>query len=155
MLKCLRAHSEEWLALETKILPFTYKRHVTYESYYSLLNTHNGSYTLANTRYTLTYTLILHITGSPDATDWDNILSQPNIIADYNNKQYTINEYLIKTTNNKLDDYNRIITKVNTNDTTKFAQTLINPLGLVKDEVAQIVSTCEEWYSAFLDIEQS
>lgn len=79
------------------------------------------------------------IAGNPDATDWDNILNQTDTIINNNNKQYTINEYLIKTTNNLVDDYNRIITEADTDDTTRHAQILFNKLGLIKDEIAQIV----------------
>lgn len=76
------------------------------------------------------------VAGNPDATDWDHILSQTNKITDNNNKQYTINKYLMKTTNSILDEYNKIITEADTNN---MAQTLFNKLGLLKDEITQIV----------------
>lgn len=79
------------------------------------------------------------IAGNPDATDWDKILTKTNDVIENNNSQYTINEYLIKTTNNLLDDYNKIISESNRDDTYRYAQTLFNKLGLMKEEITQIV----------------
>lgn len=79
------------------------------------------------------------IAGNPDATDWDKILTRTNDVVENNNRQYTVNQYLIKTTNNLLDNYNRIIAISNKDDTHKDAQILFNKLGLIKEEIAQIV----------------
>lgn len=79
------------------------------------------------------------IAGNPDATDWDNILSRTDSVINNSNKQYTINKYLMKTTNDLLDDYNKVVAEENTKDTTRQAQILFNKLGLIKDEIAQIV----------------
>lgn len=83
------------------------------------------------------------IAGNPDATDWDTILNKTNDVLVNNNKQYTINEYLIKTTNTLLDDYNKVIAETNEGDTRRQSQTLFNKLGLIKDEIAQIVMACQ------------
>lgn len=79
------------------------------------------------------------VAGNPDATDWDKILIKTSDLLENNNKQYTVNEYLIKTTNSLLDDYNKIIAETNKDDTHKYAQTLYNKLGLIKEEISQIV----------------
>lgn len=50
---------------------------------------------------------------------------------------------MIKTTNTLLDDYNRVIAETNENDTHRQSQTLFNKLGLIKDEIAQIVTACQ------------
>lgn len=79
------------------------------------------------------------LAGNPDATDWDKILAKTNDLTGNNNKQYTINQYLIRTTNEILDGYNRVVAEINTNKTDVFEQTLFNKLGLIKDEISQIV----------------
>lgn len=79
------------------------------------------------------------LAGNPDATDWDTILAKTNDLTGNSNTQYTVNQYLIKTTNKILDGYNRIIDEIDTNNTDRYEQTLFNKLGLIKAEIAQIV----------------
>lgn len=79
------------------------------------------------------------IAGNPDATDWDKILEKTTDVIENNNRQYSVNKYLIKTTNSLLDNYNKIVAESNKDNTLSNAQTLYNKLGLIKEEIAQIV----------------
>lgn len=78
------------------------------------------------------------LAGNPDATDWDNILTKASELTENSNK-YTVNEYLIKTTNEILDGFNRIKDEFDIDNTDKYEQTLFNKLGLIKEEISQIV----------------
>lgn len=87
------------------------------------------------------------LAGSPDSTDWNNILrSQENIIIN-NNEQYRINEELGQKTNQVIKKINELITKINNitsgKDYTLIEQGTINEVTILKDEVNEIVRACQ------------
>lgn len=66
-------------------------------------------------------------------------MAKTSDVIENNNRQYSVNQYLIKTTNSLLDNYNKILADSNKDNTLSHAQTLFNKLGLIKEEIAQIV----------------
>lgn len=79
------------------------------------------------------------LAGNPDATDWDQILSKTHELTINGDKQYKINEYIIKSNNGILDGYNRIIDEIDKDNTELFEQKLFNKEGIIKDEISKIV----------------
>lgn len=87
------------------------------------------------------------VAGSPDSTDWNNILrSQENIIEN-NNEQYKINKELQQTTNQVAKKINEIITRLNNitsgKDYTLIEQSTINEIIILRDEINEIVRACQ------------
>lgn len=79
------------------------------------------------------------IAGSPDATDWDQIMTSQNQIINNNNQQYRINKGLTNTTQQLLAEYNKIIDHLHDESEEKFHQVLFNRLTILKDEIYEIV----------------
>lgn len=79
------------------------------------------------------------LAGSPDATDWDNIIKSQDEIISNNNEQYKINTKLMESTNAMIDQYNRIIKHLDERDNGKFEQMLFNRLSILKQEINEIV----------------
>lgn len=83
------------------------------------------------------------VAGNPDATDWDQIMSQTHTLTENSDKQYKINEYLIKTGNTILNGYNRITDEINKDNMQLFEQTLFNKLGIIKGEISKILMAAQ------------
>lgn len=79
------------------------------------------------------------IAGSPDATDWDEILKSQNKLIKNNNKQYKVNNALMATANKILNEYNKIIGRLDENSAKEFQQATFNRLGIIKEEIKEIV----------------
>lgn len=83
------------------------------------------------------------IAGSPDATDWDNLLKTQNVIIENNNNQYKINERLTAVTQEIMENYNKIIERINNSNIDKYEQMMYNKLTLIKEEVLEIVAAAQ------------
>lgn len=79
------------------------------------------------------------LAGSPDATDWDQMLKTSTNLKDNDNKQYFINKDLIDVSNRIIGKYNDIVKDVDMADKERLQQILFNKLSLLKDEVEAIV----------------
>lgn len=79
------------------------------------------------------------IAGSPDATDWDTIIKSQNELISNNNEQYKVNSKLMETTNEMLQQYNKIISHIDSHITDKYEQMLFNRMSLLKSEINEIV----------------
>lgn len=79
------------------------------------------------------------IAGSPDASDWDTILSSQNRLIDNNNEQYKINNAITQRIHQILKQHNEIQLHLEGNADDVFQQTMFNRLQLLKEEVKEIV----------------
>lgn len=83
------------------------------------------------------------IAGTPDASDWDELLKNQNKIVESNNEQYKINNALMETSQQILDDFNKIIGYFNENSQEKFEQLAFNRLLIIKEEIKEIVRAAQ------------
>lgn len=83
------------------------------------------------------------IAGSPDASDWDEILKSQNQIVENNNEQYKINNALMETSQQILNEYNKIIRHLNENSRENFEQITFNRLLIIKEEIKEIVRAAQ------------
>lgn len=79
------------------------------------------------------------IAGSPDATDWDQIVKSQNQVINNNNQQYKINRVLMETSQQMLNEFNKIVEHLKEDEDDKMQQTLYNRLTLIKEEVKEII----------------
>lgn len=82
------------------------------------------------------------LAGSPDATDWDNILKSQNELIDNNNRQYKINREVMKVTNEVIGNYNLILKEIKGMDQ-HLEQITFNKLGIIKEPLNEIVLAAE------------
>lgn len=80
------------------------------------------------------------IAGSPDATDWDTVTKSQNDLIANNNEQYKINKKLMESTNEMLQQYNKIIEHLGNRADDKYEQMLFNRLSILKHEISEIVT---------------
>lgn len=83
------------------------------------------------------------IAGSPDATDWDQVVKSQNQIVKNNNQQYKINKAILDTADKMLVEYNKITDHYNNDSDDKLQQILFNRLLIVKEEVKEIVRAAQ------------
>lgn len=87
------------------------------------------------------------IAGSPDATDWNQILSSQDDIIENNNQQYRINEKLFNVSLEATRRINLLITRFNNIDKeTESSSTendVLDKVLIVKEEVNEIVRACQ------------
>lgn len=83
------------------------------------------------------------LAGSPDATDWDNLLKAQNQLATNNNKQYKINHEVMALTNEIIRQYNHILKQLENKADINFEQVLFNKLGIIKEAINEIVLAIE------------
>lgn len=83
------------------------------------------------------------IAGSPDATDWDQIIKSQNQIIDNNNQQYKINNELMNTAHEILKEYNKIVDLLHDDSEEKTHQILFNRLTLIKEEIKEIIRAAQ------------
>lgn len=79
------------------------------------------------------------IAGSPDATDWDEILKSQDRIIENNNEQYRINTAITNKIQKLLDQHNEILLHLDDNTHEVFQQMMFNRLQIVKEEVKEII----------------
>lgn len=87
------------------------------------------------------------IAGSPDATDWNQILASQDDIIENNNQQYRINEKLFNVSLEATRRINQLISRFNNIDKeTESSSTendVLNKVLIVKEEVNEIVRACQ------------
>lgn len=83
------------------------------------------------------------IAGSPDATDWDEILKSQDRIIENNNEQYKINTAITDKIQQILNQHNEILLHLDDNTSEVFQQMMFNRLQLVKEEVKEIVRAAQ------------
>lgn len=83
------------------------------------------------------------IAGSPDATDWDQIIKSQNHIIDNNNQQYKINNALMTTARQILNEYNKIVDHLHEDSDEKIQQILFNRLTIIKEEIKEIIRAAQ------------
>lgn len=83
------------------------------------------------------------IAGSPDATDWDTILTSQNKIIENNNEQYKINKAITERIQQILKQHNEIQLHLEGKTEEVFQQTLFNRLQLLKEEVKEVVRAAQ------------
>lgn len=83
------------------------------------------------------------IAGSPDATDWDQIVKSQNHIINNNNQQYKINKVLTDTSQQMLNEYNHIVEHLNEDGDYQMQQILFNKLIIIKEEIKEIVQAAQ------------
>lgn len=79
------------------------------------------------------------IAGSPDATDWDEILKSQDRIIENNNEQYKINTAITDKIQKLLDQHNEIFLHLNDNTNEVFQQMMFNRLQMIKEEIKEII----------------
>lgn len=79
------------------------------------------------------------IAGSPDATDWDNIINSQNSIISNNNEPYRINEKLMESTNDIIKRHNQIMDQIHGHENDKYEQMLFNRLSILRNEINEII----------------
>lgn len=79
------------------------------------------------------------IAGTPDATDWDSIVKSQNDIISSNNQQYRINRKLMESTSEIIQQHNKIVEQIHSNNDDKYEQVLFNKLNLLRNEISEIV----------------
>lgn len=83
------------------------------------------------------------VAGTPDATDWDQIVNSQNKIINNNNEQYQINTILMKTANKILSEYNQIIDSLHEDMEGRTQQILFNKLTIIKEEIKEIIRAAQ------------
>lgn len=87
------------------------------------------------------------IAGSPDATDWNQILASQDDIIENNNQQYRINEKLFNVSLEATTRINQLISRFNNIDKeTESSSTendVLNKVLIVKEEVNEMVRACQ------------
>lgn len=87
------------------------------------------------------------LAGSPDADDWDKLLSSHNQILTNNNLQYKINSNLFKATEEALSKVSLALTTSNKIDeeieAERFIQNILHKLAILRDQVGEICRACE------------
>lgn len=83
------------------------------------------------------------VAGSPDATDWDEILKSQDRIIENNNVQYKINTALTDKIQKILNQHNEILLHLDDNANESFQQLMFNRLQIVKEEVKEIVRAAQ------------
>lgn len=83
------------------------------------------------------------IAGSPDATDWDQILKSQDRIIENNNEQYKINTAITNKIQKLLNQHNEILLHLEDNTNGTFQQLMFNRLQIVKEEVKEIVRAAQ------------
>lgn len=87
------------------------------------------------------------LAGTPDATDWGNLLETQTDIVQNNNEQYKINKSLMDTTREITDRINKVIGRFNSvvqeGETDKLKHDLLNKVLILKEGVNEIVRACQ------------
>lgn len=79
------------------------------------------------------------IAGTPDATDWDSVLSSQNNIVTNNNQQYKINKEIMSVTNQIIKNYNKILDQINDKPNDMYEQMIFNKLSIIKEAISEII----------------
>lgn len=82
------------------------------------------------------------LAGTPDATDWNNVLKSQNELINNNNKQYKINHEIMRVTNQVIEKYNIILKELGAADH-QFEQVIFNKLGIIREALNEIVLAAE------------
>lgn len=95
------------------------------------------------------------VAGSPDATDWDNILRSQNELVNNNNNQYLINHKLFNATQEAVMRVNSMITHVNAIDkgiNAESSEMLIsNKILIIKEQISEIVRASQMAKTGIVD----
>ncbi|XP_058985142.1 uncharacterized protein LOC131805666 [Musca domestica] len=87
------------------------------------------------------------VAGSPDAADWNRILSSENEIIENNNHQYKINGKLFSKMEAVLLKVNRIIDEfknhIDPANTDRLELGLLDQISIISEEVGEIVRACQ------------
>lgn len=87
------------------------------------------------------------IAGSPDATDWNQILESQDDVIENNNQQYKINEKLFNVSLEATRRINLLVTRFNNIDReTESSGTendVLNKVLIVKEEINEIIRACQ------------
>lgn len=79
------------------------------------------------------------IAGSPDATDWNEILKSQNRIIENNNEQYKINTAVTQKIQQMISQHNEILLQLENGTNEVIQQTMFNRLLLIKEDIKEIV----------------
>ncbi|XP_055388934.1 uncharacterized protein LOC129618032, partial [Condylostylus longicornis] len=82
------------------------------------------------------------LAGTPDATDWDNIVTSQDKLIQNNNQQYKINREVMRITNQVVERFNHILEHVGNLDH-RSEQIIFNKLGIIKEALGEIVLATE------------
>lgn len=83
------------------------------------------------------------VAGSPDATDWDQIVNNQNQIVNNNNEQYKINTALMSTAHKILNEYNKIVESLHEDSDGRIQQLIFNRLTIIKEEIKEIIRAAQ------------
>lgn len=80
------------------------------------------------------------IAGTPDAYDFDKLLTKQNELIENSNRQILINRNIINSSNKMIDNFNQILEQLKDKTNENLAQTLFNKLLILKEEIDEITN---------------
>jgi len=87
------------------------------------------------------------LAGSPDAIDWNNIVTSQNKVIEDNNHQYYINRQIFNITQEVVQRINEIVSRFNSvvreDEVEQLEGNILTNVQILKEEVAEIVRACQ------------
>lgn len=87
------------------------------------------------------------IAGSPDASDWDEVLRSQDSLVLNNNQQYRVNNEIFKKTHELLQVVNGMVTVTNGilghDHVMKLSEEILHKVMILKDDVNEFVQACQ------------